>query len=132
MNSSMKKKISQKELVELRKKEQARKEMEYELGRDLKLQGQQQDREERNNSTYNRAIIAAFNFFGTLIIFYAVYFLVLFKIRYFFGFFFDKHVEFPLFVWYIQILFWITAFWSLFSKKGFFDVLLQKYTEFMS
>ncbi|RNC79984.1 MAG: hypothetical protein ED557_12700 [Balneola sp.] len=128
----MKKKISQEELSNLRKKEQARREMEYELRRDLKLGGKQEDIREKSYSNHNRLGIAAINFFGTLFIQYIIYFIILFKIRYFFRFFFDIHVEYASYVWSLQIFFWIAAFWSVYLKRSILDTILQKYTDFMT
>lgn len=69
----MKKKISRKELAELRKREQARKEFESELDRDLKLRDRLDRVEESHFVNKNRFIIAAINFFGTLIILWIPY-----------------------------------------------------------
>lgn len=69
----MKKKISQKELAELRKREQVRKEFECELDRDLKLRARLDQAEESRFANKNRFIIAAINFFGTLTILWIPY-----------------------------------------------------------
>ncbi|MFV1884539.1 MAG: hypothetical protein ACMZ7B_08630 [Balneola sp.] len=69
----MKKKIRREELIEIRKRKQSEKEMEFELGRDLKLNDQLQDAEERNFAGKNRFVIAAINFFGTLTILWIPY-----------------------------------------------------------
>ncbi len=69
----MRKKVSRKELAELRKRENARKEFESELERDLKLRDQLDRAEERHFADKNRFIIAAINFFGTLTILWIPY-----------------------------------------------------------
>ena len=69
----MKKKINRKELIEIRKREMYKKELESEIGRDLKLQDQLNEAEDRHFEDKNRYIIAAINFFGTLTILWIPY-----------------------------------------------------------
>lgn len=69
----MKKRPNKEELARIRKREQSRKEMEFELGRDLNLKDQQQETEERFYANKNRFIIAGINFFGTLTILFIPY-----------------------------------------------------------
>ena len=69
----MKKKISQKDLAELRKKELAKKEMEFEVGRDLKQGYEKMDFREKLFQNKSPQIIVAINFFGTLLIGYLLF-----------------------------------------------------------
>lgn len=69
----MKKKISREELIEIRKREMYKKELESEVGRDLKLKDQLNEAEDRHFEDKNRYVIAAINFFGTLTILWIPY-----------------------------------------------------------
>ncbi len=128
----MKKKISREELIEIRKREQARKEMEFELGRELSQSFRVIDNYERLREGKNPYVLHSLNFFGTLGILYALYFIILFKVKIFFQFFFGITINYGTYVRLVQVLFWIAAFGSLFTRKTVLDYLLDKFTRFMS
>lgn len=68
----MKRKVSQKELAEIRRRAQERKELEFQIERDVKLESRRMDAEDRFFENKNRLVIAALNFFGTLMVGHAI------------------------------------------------------------
>lgn len=69
----MKKKLSREELIELRKRQQAKNELEQTLRNELSIKHRQIEDEERFFENKNRFVIASINFFGTLFILYIPY-----------------------------------------------------------
>ena len=105
----MKKKIKRSELVELRKKELERKEMEYQVGRDLKHKYDRIEAFEKILKNKNPWVIGAINFFGTLVICYFPYFA------------FSLFIDFGMAGTILQIGFWVIAFISLIQKRSFLE-----------
>lgn len=62
----MKKRLSQKELAEIRKKELAKKELEFQIGRDLRIEDEKRKVAEKALENKNPFILGAVNFFGTM------------------------------------------------------------------
>ena len=108
----MKKKLSQKELAELRKREQHRKEMEFEVGRDLHIEFERQKAEENMFKDKNPWAIRAINFFGTLIVLYVPFWLV------------SQLVPLGFITPYIKWLIFILAVVSMFRKRSVVDEFL--------
>ena len=106
----MKKKVSPKELKELRRKEQARKELEFQIGRDLKIESERMDNEDRFFEDKNRFVIALINFFGTLMAGYILKFIM--------GFF----IPFAgIFSGVFNVLIWGAAIVSAFRRRSLLD-----------
>ena len=108
----MRKKVDEEELKRIRKIQQARKELEFEIGRDLKHEFGRLETEDRMFADKNPYVIAAINFFGTLIIGYALYFVA--------------SVLFPLILFagtYIKIFIWGLSIASAFRRRS----LLEKF-----
>lgn len=106
----MKKKVSLQELKEIRRREQARKELEFQIGRDLKLESERMDAEDRFFENKNRYVIAAINFFGTLIVGYILKFVLGFFIP-FIGLFGSA----------ISVMIWLAAAISVFRRRSLLD-----------
>ncbi len=105
----MKKKLSQKELAELRKREQARKELEFQVGRDLHIEYGKQTAENNMLKDKNPWAIRAINFFGTLIILYVPFWIV------------SMLIPFGPFAPFIKWLILILAVISMLRKKSVLD-----------
>ena len=60
------KKIIKNDLVELRKQELARKELEFQVGRDLRIESEKRDVIEKSLEDKNPFILGCINFFGTM------------------------------------------------------------------
>lgn len=110
----MKKKLSQKELAELRKREQHRKELEFQVGRDLHIEYGKQKADENMFKDKNPWAIRAINFFGTLIVLYIPFWIV------------SMLVPFGPFAPYIKWMIFTLAIISIFRKRSVVDEFLFK------
>ncbi|GAB5408423.1 MAG: hypothetical protein BalsKO_07880 [Balneolaceae bacterium] len=72
----MKKKLSTKELAEIRKKELARKELEFQLGRDLRIEDEKRKVNENALKDKSPFIVGCINFLGTMVLGYVAFILV--------------------------------------------------------
>lgn len=72
----MKKKFSRKELIELRKKELEKKELEFQLGRDLRLEDEKRNVNEKALEDKSPFILGCINFLGTMVLGYVAFILV--------------------------------------------------------
>ena len=112
-----KKKISRAELVELRKKEQARKEMEVNIKRSMKEAHKKIEDEERLFVGKQMWVIRVFNFLGTLTIFY----MIISVARRFTPPPLDSNI-----IPALQIIGLTISIASLFLKKSILDIFINK------
>ena len=105
----MKKKLSQKELAELRKREQHRKELEFQVGRDLHIEYGKQKAEDNMLKDKNPWAIRGINFLGTLIILYVPFWIV------------SMMISFGPFTPFIKWLILILGVISMLRKKSVLD-----------
>ena len=120
----MKKKILKEDLVELRKKELSRKELEFQIGRDLKHEYVKKDAEEREMEGKSPLVIGIINFLGTVLILYFGY-LIFWLFSKQFLFFIPSTITGPFFILLHAIIF-LAGVISVFKKRSVLDIWFFK------
>lgn len=118
-------KISREELSEIRKQEQARKELENDLERDLKSEEEKHYFRELLNRDYSKPVVMLINFSFTLLVTYIAYFAIIWNIR-IFGFVFVTEPLFNFMKLFGQSMCWLAAVISVFRGRSVLDDLIKR------
>lgn len=119
-------KISREELSEIRKQEQARKELENDLERDLKSEEEKHYFRELLNRDYSKPVVMFLNFSVTLLISYLAYLAMMWMLR-IFGLPFFAHGIYEFFRIFGEIMCWLAALVSVFRGRSVWDDILHRF-----
>lgn len=119
-------KISREELSEIRKQEQARKELENDLERDLKSEEEKHYFRELLNRDYSKPVVMFLNFSVTLLISYLAYLAMMWLLR-IFGLPFFAHGIYEFFRIFGEIMCWLAALVSVFRGRSVWDDILHRF-----
>ncbi len=126
----MRKKLSREDLAEIRKKELSRKELEFQVGRDLKIEDRKREVTEKALEDKNPIILGCINFFGTMFFGYGIFVLLKFGLNRFLFLIPSMFVDTTLidaFFALFHILIWGMSVIAVIRKKSPFDDLLDRF-----